>query len=74
MSKDRKKKMIDIEINIDTKEKFFKIVDYDNNFNGGAISGGYKNKKHFIDIFTDYFDKYISIDCYESENYSGTKL
>lgn len=68
MTKSKKNKIIDMTITINTKDKFFKVVDYDNNSNGGAISGGYKDKKHLINMFNDYFDKFIYIDCDESED------
>lgn len=68
MSESKNKRIIDITINIDTEKKFFKVVDYDSKSSCGAISGGYKNKEHFLDMFNDYFEKYICLDSYESDD------
>lgn len=56
----KKKKKVEIEIDLETK--FFKVVDFDYLGNGGVISGGYKDKQHFLDIFNDYCEKYICLD------------
>ena len=66
----KKKKKVEVTIEFDLEKQFFKVVDYDYNHCGGAISGGYKDEDHFLRMFNDYFKKYICIEVpeYEVEN------
>ena len=66
----KKKKKVEIEIEIDLEKKFFKVVDYDYLGNGGAMSGGYKDKEHFLAMFNDYCEKYICLDLYDNSSES----
>lgn len=67
----KKKKKIKITIEFDLERKFCKVVDYDYKGNGGAMSGGYKDKQDFLNAFNDYFEKYICIDLEEKQNTKG---
>jgi len=58
----KKKKKLEIKIEIDLETKFFKVVDFNYEGNGGAMSGGYKDKQHFLDMFNDYCEEYIRFD------------
>ena len=58
----KKNKKLEIKIEIDLETKFFKVVDFNYEGNGGTMSGGYKDKQHFLDIFTDYCEEYIRFD------------
>lgn len=66
----KKKKKVDIKIEIDLEEKFFKVVDFDYAGNCGFMSGGYEDKYHFLNMFNDYCEKYICLDLEESESES----
>ncbi len=66
----KKKKKLEIKIEIDLEEKFFKVIDFNYESNGGFMSGGYKNKQHFLNIFNDYCEKYICFDLEDDESES----
>lgn len=72
MSNRKKIKKVEVTIEFDLEKQFFKVVDYDYNHSGGAMSGGYRDKQHFLDMFNDYFEKYICIELpeYEEEHES----
>jgi len=57
-----KKKKLEIKIEIDLETKFFKVVDFNYEGNGGAMSGGYDNKQHFLEMFNHYCEEYICLD------------
>lgn len=68
MRKNKKKKTVEVTIEFDLEEQFFRVVDYDYRGSGGVISGGYRDEQHFLDMFVDYFEKYICIELPEYED------
>lgn len=67
MSRGKKKKTVEVTIEFNLEEQFFKIVDYDYRGSGGAMSGWYRDEEHFLNMFNEYFGKYISIEIPENE-------
>lgn len=67
MSKRKKSRKVEMKIEFDLDKHFFKVVDHNYNKSGGAMSGGYRDKEHFLDMFNDYFEKYICIELPECE-------
>ena len=61
----KKRKKLEIKIEIDLETKFFKVVEFNYNGDGGAMSGYYKDKHHFLDMFNDYCEEYI---CFDMKN------
>ena len=58
----KKKKKLDIKIEIDLETKFFKIIDFNYKDDCGAMSGYYNDKQHFLNMFNDYCEEYICLD------------
>ncbi len=67
MSSRKKIKKVEVTIEFDLEKHFFKVVDYDYKKSGGAISGYYRNKEHFLGILNEYFEKYVCIELPECE-------
>ena len=73
MSNRKRTRKVKINIEIDLDKHFVKVVDYNYNGSGGFMSGGYRDKEHFLNMFNDYVEEYICLDLPESDDKYGTR-
>jgi len=57
-----KTKIVGIDITLDVKMKYFRIMDYDNINYYGSVGGSYEDKDDLIRIISNYIKDYVSVD------------